>query len=209
MKRSTLLAALVLVPAMGFAAEGDQVAPVVSQEGGPKILSFEVGTAFQFTRKPFKNGQGYNFAINIPTKSVILGYYYEQVGAQAESNENNDATSTKVDATATVHLIRAIKLIPNTKDTLGIGLGVGMGDFTSKISGAAQTTQQQANVADLFIKWSPLSGGDSVKAALNVVAGYRFMRFSGVDLDGAGTDYTETTNNLDGLRLGLTVEFGF
>lgn len=99
MKRSTLLAALVFVPAMGFAAEGDQVAPVVSQEGGPKILSFEVGTAFQFTRKPFKNGQGYNFAINIPTKSVILGYYYEQVGAQAESNDNNDATSTKADAT--------------------------------------------------------------------------------------------------------------
>ena len=210
MKRSTLLASLILVPSLSFAAEGDQVAPVAQQEGAPKILSFEIGTAFQFTRKPFKNAQGYNFAINIPTKSVVLGYYYEQVGAQAEANDNNDALSTKVDATATVHEIRAIKLIPGTKDTLGIGLGVGMGDFTAKISGGAQTAQQQANVADLFIKWSPLSGGDSVKAALNVVAGYRFMRFSGVDLDGAaGADFTENTNNLDGMRLGLSVEFGF
>lgn len=54
-----------------------------------------------------------------------------------------------------------------------------------------------------------MSGGDSVKAALNVVAGYRFMRFSGVHLDAGGADFTETTNNLDGMRLGLSVEFGF
>lgn len=209
MKRSTLLASFILVPAMGFAAEGDQVAPVAQQDGAPKILSFEIGTAFQFTRKPFKTAQCQNFAINIPTKSIILGYFYEHIGAQAESNDNNDAVSTKVDATATVHQIRAIKLVPGTKDTLGVGLGIGMGDFTSKISGGAQTTQQQASVADLFIKWSPLSGGDSVKAALNVIAGYRFMRFSGADLDAAGTDFTETTNNLDGMRLGLSVEFGF
>lgn len=208
MKRSTLLASLILVPAMGFAAEGDQVANN-PQNGGPQILSFEVGTAFQFTRAPFRNAQGYNFAVNIPTKSITLGYFYEQVGASAESNDANAATATKVDATATVHELRAIKLLPGTKDTLGVGLGIGMGEFTSKITGAATSNQQQAQVADLFIKWSPLSGGDSVKAALNVVAGYRFYRFNSIDLDGAGTAFSDTTNNLDGLRLGLSVEFGF
>ena len=209
MKRSTLLASLILVPSMSFAAEGDQVAPAVSQEGGPKILSFEIGTAYQFPRAPFRNAQGYNFAINVPTKGVTLGYFFEQVNAQAESNDANAATATKVDATASVHEIRAIKMIPGTKDTLGIGLGVGMGEFSSKITGLATSNQQSASVADLFIKWSPLSGGDSVKAALNVVAGYRFMRFNAVDLDGAGTAFQDTTNNLDGMRLGLSVEFGF
>ncbi len=208
MKRSTLLASLLLVPSLGFAAEGDQVAPA-TQDGAPKILSFEVGTAFQFTRKPFKNAQGYSFAVNIPTKSVVLGYYFEQLSAQAESNDDNNTVSTKVDTNSSIHELRAIKLIPGTKDTLGIGLGVGMGDITARISGGAQTAVQQATVGDLFIKWSPLSGGDSVKAALNVVAGYRFMRFSGVDLDAGGADFTETTNNLDGMRLGLSVEFGF
>lgn len=204
-----IAAALILAPTLMLAAEGDG-APASTEQSGPKFLSFEVGTAIQFGKGEWNRGNGYNFAINIPTKALTLGYYFEQLNATAESNDDGDADATHVDGKLSLHEIRAIKSIPGTKDMLGIGLGVGMGDLTTSLQGGGgNTNQQQATVGDLFIKFAPLSGGDSLKASLNVIAGYRFVRFSGISLDNNGGDFNDDTDNLDGLRLGLSVDFGF
>lgn len=202
MQRSTLLVALICVPAMSFAADGDQM-------GAPGTVSFEIGAAYQFTHAPFRDGHGFNVALNVPMKSLTLGYFFEKFDAQAEANDTNSATATKVDATVFVHELRAIKRLPGI-NTLGIGLGVGMGEFNSRVTDTNTENQYRlAQVADLFIKWSPLTGGDRFSAALNVIAGYRFMHFGGVDLDGSGTAFKQSTNDLDGFRLGFSAEFGF
>ncbi len=198
------LAALLLAPALVVAAEGD-AAPAQS---GPKYLGFEVGAAFQTARSPVDNGQSVFFAVNVPTKAVTIGYYFERMDATASSDDDNNGTATKVDVKADIHEVRVVKNL-GSSNLFGIGLGVGMGNVDTRIEGGAATGSKPAQVADVFVKFTPLAGGDELKGELNVVLGYRFMRFNGIDLDGGAGDYTDRTNNLDGFRFGLSVGMGF
>ena len=189
------------LPALVCAAEGMPPAERFD------LLSFEVGIDMANT-KDWGNANGQFFALNVPTKGVTLGYFYESTKGLAESNDNG-GTATKVDAALTFHEIRVLKTIPATSNTLDLGVGVGAGEFKTTNQGGAQTSANAATVGDVFLKFTPISGGEKVKGALNLTAGYRFVRFSAVDADGAATDFSDTVDNMDALHFGLSAEFGF
>jgi hypothetical protein len=68
-----------------------------------------------------------------------------------------------------------------------------------------------APVADIFARITPLSGGDKVKAAVNVTLGYRFLLIDSTvpsDIAG-GNDFTDAIDNLNGFRIGLSVGISF
>jgi hypothetical protein len=206
-----IVATLLLAPAIAFAAD-DAAKPATTApaETGPKIISFEAGVDMTFGKGVWERGNGYGFGINIPTKALTIGYYFAQINATAESNDDGNTTATRVEGKLAIHELRLIKSIPGTNDMLGVGLGVGMGDLRTNVQGAAASTgQQQATIGDVFVKFSPLAGGDTLKASLDVIAGYRFVRFSGYQLDGGAGDYATATDNMDGLHVGLAANFGF
>lgn len=176
-------------------------------------LGFEVGTSYFLpSQKPLNKGLGNFFAVDLNLGSVTVGYYFENLNIKMKDNSDNGATGSVIDVDASINEIRFIK--PIIKE-VAVGLGVGMADVKGVVTvdnGASDSTNSfstLAPVADIFARVTPLSGGDKVKAAVNVTLGYRFIAIDAVVPAGAATDFTDSVDNMNGFRLALSVGLSF
>jgi len=196
----TLIPSLLLLAPIGaFAADDAGVG-----------LGFEVGTSYYIpAQKPNNKGMGNFFAVNLNLSSIEVGYYFEALNLKMKADDdNNVGTADRIDADININAIRVIK--PIIKE-VGIGLAVGYADITGRVQGApAVTFSQLAPVADIFARITPISGGDKVKASVNVLLGYRFIVIDTMDPDNAaGGSFQDPVDNFNGFRIGLSAGIAF
>ena len=203
-----LIPSLILLAPMGaFAADDAGVG-----------LGFEVGTSYFLpSQKPGNKGMGNFFGIDLNLGSVIVGYYFESLNIKLKADDSNDAKASQIDCAANLNELRFIK--PIIKE-VAIGLGVGMADVKAKATvdnggapaAGAAAFDTLAPVADIFARITPISGGDKVKAAVNVILGYRFIAINSTQPTGTATvkaDFADAIDNLNGFRVGLSVGIAF
>jgi hypothetical protein len=189
------LPALLLVPAMAMAADHN--------------ITFEVGTSYYLpAQKPLNKGFGNFFAIDVPVSIFEAGYYFESLQLKAKSDDNNDGNATKADARVNMHEVRVA--VPLADSLIRIGIGLGAADIKGRNTANATTFDDMGPVVEIFAGVQPLRGGDKVKAAINVLVGYRLILTDDIDPDGAGTDYaTDAIENVNGFRFGLSATLAF
>ena len=179
-------------------------------------LGFEVGTSYFLpSQKPANKGMGNFFGVDLNLGSVTVGYYFENLNIKLKSNDNALVDAGQIDVAANINELRFIK--PIIKE-VAIGLGVGMADVKAKntVADAAITKttafDSLAPVADIFARITPISGGDKVKAAVNVTLGYRFIAINSTvpaNATAGTTDFADSIDNLNGFRVGLSVGIAF
>ncbi len=190
------LPVLLLVPAMAMASDHH--------------ITFEVGTSYYLpAQQPMNKGLGNFFAIDVPVSIFEAGYYFESLQLKMKSDDNNDGNSTRSDARVNMHEVRVA--VPLVDNLIRIGLGIGAADVRGDNTANAVTYDDIGPVMEVFAGIQPLRGGDKVKAAINVLVGYRFIFTDDIDPDGAaGPDYaSDAIDNLNGFRLGLSATFSF
>jgi hypothetical protein len=197
-----LVPALLLLAPVGFAAD----------EGVG--LGFEVGTSYFLpAQKPGNKGMGNFFGVDLNLGSVTVGYYFESLNIKLKSEDTGNVTqASQIDVTANINEVRLVK--PIIKE-VAVGLGIGMATVKGRLSvdnGAAAAVNSFdtiAPVADVFARVTPISGGEKVKASVNVTLGYRFIAISSTQALGATDDFVDSIDNLNGFRVALSVILAF
>ena len=200
-----LIPSLILLAPMGaFAADDAGVG-----------LGFEVGTSYFLpSQAPGNKGMGNFFGIDLNVGALTVGYYFENLNIKLKDNNDNGPLASQIDVAANINEIRLIK--PIIKE-VAIGLGIGTADVKGKVTvngtslAVGPAFDTLAPVADIFARITPISGGDKVKAAVNVTLGYRFIAINSTVVNGAGaaTDFADAIDNLNGFRVGLSVGIAF
>ena len=202
-----LIPSLILLAPMGAFAADDI---------GGLGLGFEVGTSYFLpAQAPANKGMGNFFGVDLNLGSVTVGYYFENLNIKLKANDDSATVGKEqagqVDVAANLNELRFIK--PIIKE-VAIGLGVGMADVKAKATVAqglgvnVASFDTLAPVADIFARITPISGGDKVKAAVNIILGYRFIAIKSVVPAGT-TDFADAIDNLNGFRVGLSVGIAF
>lgn len=176
-------------------------------------LGFEIGTSYFLpSQTPANKGLGNFFAVDLNVGSVTVGYYFESLKLKFKADDNVDGQAGRIDADVNINEVRLIK--PIIKE-VAIGLGVGMADVKAVSAiedgaddAATPSFDSLAPTAEIFARITPLSGGDKVKAAVNVTLGYRFIAIDSTVPAGTA-DFTDTIDNLNGFRIGLSVGIAF
>jgi hypothetical protein len=185
-----VLAIVVLVPAM---ASADSIGLDMG------ILSFNP------REKTGQSGIANFMTIKVPVDAnSTVGFYNEGLGFNLDSNKGGGATTTvAVDVS-----IQGLQVTRKLADKVSVGLNFGMADITANIAGVVAFTDN-VPMADVFVQWSLLSGGEKMKSDFAATIGYRAMMISPIDPDAAGTDYIKNVKDLGGFWIGMSVGFGF
>jgi hypothetical protein len=189
------LPALMLVPAMAMAADHN--------------ITFEVGTSYYLpAQRPLNKGFGNFFAIDVPVSIFEAGYYFESLQLKIKADEDTTTPETRADASVNMHEVRVA--VPLADNIIRIGLGIGAADVKGDNTANATTFEDMGPVMEVFASVQPLRGGDKVKAAINVLVGYRFIFTDEIDPDGGALDYaTDAIDNINGFRFGLSATLSF
>jgi hypothetical protein len=176
-------------------------------------LGLEVGTSYFLpAQTPGNKGMGNFFGVDLNLGSISVGYYFESLGIKLKANDDGNATASQIDVKASINELRLTK--PIIKE-VAIGLGVGMADVkarTTVTNGGATNNASfdtLAPMADIFAKVTPISGGEKVKAAVNVTLGYRFIAINSTVPAAGGGDFLDPIDNLNGFRVALSVGLSF
>lgn len=160
-----------------------------------------------------KDGQGQYLAFDFDLGAVRVGYRYENADYRSKSDDNNTGIADEANFETQIHEIRMLKAVFD--EAIQVGLAVGMAKVHATIAINAEggptgtMFDRLAPTGDIFVVLSPVSGGKRVHAAFNVTMGYRFLRMTGGDPDGAGTDYQDDVSNLSGFHLGVSMSAWF
>lgn len=191
----SILPALMLVPAMAMAADHN--------------LTFEVGTSYYLpAQKPLNKGYGNFFGVDVPVGVFEAGYYFESLQLKMKSDDDTTTPATRADATVNMHEVRVAA--PLADNLIRVGLGLGAAKIKGRNTANANTFEDMGPVVEIFAGVQPLRGGDKVKAALNILIGYRIILTDEMDPDGVGTDYAQdAVTNLNGFRFGMSATIAF
>jgi hypothetical protein len=185
----------------------------------PNGVGFELGTMMYLpSSRPAEKGHGFFLAIEADVAPVVVGYCYERLDVYLTADDSNAGQSVDVHVDAQIHQMRVIKPV---FDVIAVGLGFGIADLRGVIEANPNAAQvgtmftDLAPVMDIFVRVGLLQGGRRMHSAVNLLFGYRFIVVKDVDPDGPpgagliGQSYQNDLNNLNGIRLGLSVNVTF
>ncbi len=189
--------------------------PVTTTTHGDEIgIGFEVGIRRYFpVRRPMEEGQGYSVAFDFDVDRFRIGYRFELATLRSKSDDNLTGIADEVDYETQIHEIRIQRAVYD--DAIHVGFAVGMASVRATLAingdGGPEGTmfQRLAPTGDAFVVLSPITGGRRVKAAFNVILGYRILLIADADPDQAGTDYMEPISDLSGFHVGMSVSASF
>lgn len=170
-----------------------------------ETIGFDLGILSMNSReKTADSGTGSFMAITFPVdNNTKIGFYNEGMSFNLKDNNAGGAPSiVPVDVDIT-----AIQITRKLVDTISIGFDLGMADVSDTT--AFGFVSDTVPMADVFVKWSLLSGGEKVTTNLCATLGYRLLSISPTDPDGGGGDFTKAVDDLGGLWLKLSVGLNF
>lgn len=191
-----LVLALALVSGMVLSAKAES-------------LGFELGTMYyKCNDKNAETGGGSFLAIALPVDAKTdIGFYKEGSTISLEEDKNAGATSTVVDVDVS---IEAMLLARKLTDKFTAGLHIGMADLQAWDNTAALIRMNDTTpMADVFVTWGVVSGGEKIMTNLNVTLGYRVLTTVSFDPDGVATDYVDNINDLGGMWVAISLGMKF
>jgi hypothetical protein len=197
MKKLTIMVlALALVSGMVLSAKAES-------------LGFELGTMYyNCNDKNAQNGGGSFLAIALPVDAKTdIGFYKEGSSVTLEEDKNAATRATLVDIDVS---IEAMLLARKLTDKFTAGLHIGMADIQAWDNlNAAITLNDTTPMADVFVTWGVVSGGDKIMTNLNVTLGYRVLQTVAFDPDLALTDFVDNINDLGGMWVAISLGMKF
>ncbi|MBI4739232.1 hypothetical protein HY772_06785, partial [Candidatus Woesearchaeota archaeon] len=139
---------------------------------------------------------------------MSVGFYNEGLTINLKKDLNAPPTPTTVMIDTQITAIRVERIVAE-KAGVAVGMDLGLADMNANILGALAWAQT-APMADVFLKWNVITGGDkSVKTDISATLGYRTLMIAAQDPDAGALDFVNTVNNLGGFWLSLSLGVSF